>query len=290
VSARIAATPATPVERVVTGVGGARLRALIWAPDSARGRVVVVHGLGEHAGRYRVLAEALVARGYAVLAYDHRGHGKSQGARGHVSSFDVYLQDLARVISFADEGLPGSGPAFLYGHSMGGLVVLRHLQAGHTTAPGAILSAPWLGTATPIPRWKLALASVLRRTAPWLAVPTSLDVEDLTSDLELQRAYLADRLVGHRISVGLFDAVQEAQARALAHGPVSMPMLVLVPLEDRITDQTLTLDWAPGAGPQVQVLRLAGMRHEPHNERARVDVLVALADWLDARTRGRRDG
>jgi alpha-beta hydrolase superfamily lysophospholipase len=237
-----------------------------------------------------MLAEALVARGYAVLSYDLRGHGKSEGARGYVSTFDVYLQDLARVISFAEECLPGSGPAFLYGHSMGGLVVLRHVQVGHATAPGAILSAPWLGTANPIPRWKLGLASVLRRIAPWLAVPTSLDAGELTSDPEMQRAYLADRLIGHRISVGLYDAVQEAQARALAHEPVSMPMLVLVPLADRITDQTLTLEWAPGAGPQVQVLRLAGMRHEPHNEKGRAEVMTALADWLDARTRGRRDG
>jgi alpha-beta hydrolase superfamily lysophospholipase len=252
--------------------------------------VVVVHGLGEHAGRYAILAEALSARGYAVLSYDLRGHGKSEGLRGHVASFDMYLQDLARVISSAEECLPGPGPAFLYGHSMGGLVVLRHLQVGHATAPGVILSAPWLATAAPIPRWKLALASVLRRIAPWLAIPTSLDVEELTSDPELQRAYHADRLIGHRISVGLFDAVREAQARALAHGPVSLPMLVLVPGEDRIMDSDLTLEWARGAGPLVEVLRLAGMRHEPHNEKGRAEVLAALADWLDARTRGRRDG
>jgi alpha-beta hydrolase superfamily lysophospholipase len=177
---------------------------------------------------------------------------------------------------------------------MGGLVVLRHIQTAGTapraTAPGVILSAPWLGTATRVSGFKLALAAVLRRVAPSLPVPTSLAVEELTSDPELQRAYLSDRLIGHGISVRLYDAVRGAQARALSHGPVSTPLLLLVPMEDRVTDRALTLEWARAAGPHVQVLRLADMRHEPHNEKGRAEVMTAIADWLDARTRDRRDG
>jgi alpha-beta hydrolase superfamily lysophospholipase len=252
--------------------------------------MVVVHGLGEHAGRYSILAGALASRGYAVLGYDQRGHGESQGARGDVGSFAHFLDDLARVIALAEEELPGPGRPFVYGHSMGALVVLRHLQTLPATVAGAVLSAPWLGTAAPIPRWKLGAAFLLRRLAPWLPIPTSVAVEELTSDEELQRAYLSDRLIGHAISVRLYDAVRDAQARALTHGPVSTPTLVLVPLEDRITDVTLTLRWAGSAGAAVQVLQLAGMRHEPHNERGRAEVLAAIADWLDARTRGGRGG
>jgi alpha-beta hydrolase superfamily lysophospholipase len=277
------------VEGTFSGWDGTRLRSLSWPVDSARARVVVVHGLGEHAGRYEILAGALAARGYSVFCYDQRGHGKSEGARGHVSDFDFFVNDLAVAVSLAESSLPGAGDPFLFGHSMGGLVVIRHLQTTRARVPGAILSAPWLGTGAPIPRWKRGFAAVLRKVAPSFPIRTSLDVEALTSDPELQRAYLEDRLVGHAISVGLYDAVRDAQARALASGPTSTPTLLLVPLEDRVADARLALEWAR-AKDDVEVLRLSGMRHEPHNERRRAEVMAALADWLDARTRGTPGG
>jgi alpha-beta hydrolase superfamily lysophospholipase len=252
--------------------------------------VVVVHGFGEHSGRYVHLAEALVARGYGVLAYDQRGHGRSEGARGYVSSFQMLVDDLSLAISQAARSFPGTGQPFLYGHSLGALVVMRHLQTAGAETTGAILSAPWLGTAATIPLWKEALAAVLRRVAPAFPVPTEVAPEELTSDEELQRAYREDPLVGHAISVGLYDAVLDAQQSAMHHGPIATPTLLLVPLEDRVTDVQRTLNWAREAGPAVEVKQLAGMRHEPHNERARGEVLKALADWLDVRTRGTGGG
>lgn len=271
------------VEGSLTTRDGLRLHTVSWPVQSARGTVVVVHGFGEHSGRYFMLAEALSARGYAVLAYDQRGHGRSEGARGYVSSFQLLLDDLSLVIDGARHSDPRGAPPFLYGHSFGALVVMRWLQTAGRDTPGAILSAPWLRTAASIPLWKDALAAVLRRVAPALPIPTAVAPEELTSDEELQRAYLDDPLIGHAISVGLYDAVVDAQRRALEHGPLATPTLVLVPMDDRVTDPACSIAWARASGPQVEVRELTGMRHEPHNERARADVMKALADWLEDR-------
>lgn len=264
---------------------GTRLRTLVWQAPMPRGRVVLVHGLGDHAGRFSRLVPALLQRGYSVLAYDQRGHGESEGRRGYVARFGLFVDDLDRAVGEAEETLSGSGRAFLYGHSMGALVVLRYLQAALRDAPGAILSAPWLATVLRIPRWKTALAAVLRRTAPAFPVPTSIAVDHLMQDPELQRLYLSDELVGHAISVALYDAVVDAQQRALREGTGSpIPVLLLLPLADGLVDVARTEAWAEQAGANVEVARLPGMRHEPHHEPDRESVFRLVGDWLDART------
>jgi len=288
--AAAAAAGVLPRVGTVAGVGGTRLRTLSWTAEAPRGRVLVVHGLGEHGGRFDVLARALVARGYSVLAYDHRGHGKSEGRPGHVSDFRLFLEDMDMVARAAAE-LPGPGGVFLYGHSMGALVTMRYLQVFRPAAPGVILSAPWLGTVTPIPRWKLLLAHVLRRSVPWLAIPTAVEPGKLTSDEEMQRRYLEDPLVRHAISVSLYDAVLDAQQRVFEwDGEVDVPVLMLLPLLDTVVDTERAARWSREAGPAVEALRLPGFRHEPHNERGREGLFATIADWLDLRTPGKSGG
>lgn len=280
---RASAGPAAR-EGSLEGVGGVRLRTLTWEADSPRGRVVVVHGLGEHGGRYDLLAGGLVRRGYSVMAYDQRGHGRSEGKRSFVKSFDEFIQDLARVHAHAAEVLGGGGPTFLYGHSAGALILLRYLQTRRPQAPGAVLSAPWLATRTHIPRWKLWAAAVLRIVAPAFRVPTDVKPYQLTSDEELQRRYEQDPLLLHGISAALFDAVVGAQHEALAvTEPPSVPTLMLIPTEDPVVDGARAEAWGGSVGG-IDIRRLAGLRHEPHNERSRNDVFRLVADWMDART------
>jgi alpha-beta hydrolase superfamily lysophospholipase len=264
---------------------GTRLRTRAWHADKPKGRILLVHGMGDHGGRFDALAQALALRGYSSFLHDFRGHGESGGRRAHVSHFDVFLDDLEVVAAEAERSLPGSGALFLYGHSMGGLVVVRYLQVKRPHPPGVIISAPWFGTAIRVPWWKLQGAAVLRRVAPALRVPTEIDARQLFRDPALERAYLADPLVEHGISVGLFDATRKAQQLAMTDPPIpTLPTLVLLPTPDPVVDAAATERWIQRTGPHVEVLRLPGTLHEPHNDRGREEVYRKVADWLDART------
>lgn len=269
----------------VLAADGTRLRMLEWKARSERGRVVVVHGLGEHAGRYEILARALVAGGYSVVAYDQRGHGLSGGARVYASRIGQLADDLSAVLA-SPAGSGGPGPPFAFAQSMGALVLLRYLQTARSPVPaGVVLSAPWLGTAAPVSAWKRLLGIALRYVAPRWPVPTGLDAGALTSDEERQRNFLEDPLVVHAVTAGLWDAVGSAQAEALAHGAgLGVPALVLLPLADSVADVATTEAWLGRAGSGVRVARLPGLRHEPHNEVARGEVFHLILDWLDGRT------
>jgi alpha-beta hydrolase superfamily lysophospholipase len=129
---------------------GTRLAWRASSLDAPRASVLLSHGLGEHGGRYARLTAALEARGVAVHALDHRGHGRSGGTRGHADRFDDLVRDLE---AFRRASLPAGVPTFLFGHSMGGLVALRHLQAHPEVEwAGVVLSAPLLGIAVCAPR------------------------------------------------------------------------------------------------------------------------------------------
>jgi alpha-beta hydrolase superfamily lysophospholipase len=280
---KAAAGPAAR-EGSLEGFGGVRLRTVAWEAESPKGRVVVVHGLGEHGGRYDLLAGGLVRRGYSVMAYDHRGHGRSEGKRSFVKSFDELVEDLSRAHAHAADTLGGAGPAFLYGHSAGALILLRYLQTRRPHAPGAVLSAPWLATRARIPQWKLWAAVPLRILAPAFRVPTEVKPWQLTSDEELQRRYEQDPMLVHGISVGLYDAVLGAQKAALSvTAPPAVPTLMLIPTEDPVVDGTRAEAWGRSVGG-IDIRRLEGLRHEPHNERSREEVFRLVADWFDART------
>jgi alpha-beta hydrolase superfamily lysophospholipase len=271
-----------PVEVRVHGHDGTRLRTLAWPRRQAHGRIVIVHGLGEHAGRYAEVARALGEAGWSVAAFDLRGHGDSEGARGVLRSFDRHLDDLQAVLDVAGERLAGPERTVLLGHSMGGLVVIRHLQVAGARPAAAILSAPWLDTAAPVPRWKRAAASVLRRLAPDLTLAQGVRAEWLTRDPERARAWREDPRVHDRISTRLWDGVRDAQKRARGT-PLDpgLPLLVLVPGDDPLVSADATEAWvARCAGPQTRVARLAGGRHEPFHDLDRVGVLGLVVEWL----------
>jgi lysophospholipase len=268
----------------LTAADGIALHTITWSAEDPRGRILLVHGLGEHAARYDSLAKALASRGYSAFAHDQRGHGRSPGRRGYIASFDVFVDDLAAAVDEAERTLPGPGGVFLYGHSLGALVLGRYLQTRRPKAPGAILSAPWLGTAVPIPWWKELAAAGLRRIAPAVRVPTEIDPGRLTADAALQQAYLDDPLISHGVAVALYDAVLAAQRLALRDPLPEIPILVLIPLADRVVDVGTTEGWVRGAGSNVQVVRLPGVLHEPHNDLGREDVYRRIADWLDSKT------
>lgn len=254
-----------------------------WEPSGeVRGLVWVVHGLGEHGGRYDLVAEAATSWGFVVFAHDHRGHGLSQGPRTFTPRFQDLLDDLATVRPLAEEGIPENARRVMWGHSMGGLIAIRALQDDPTLADAAVLSAPWIAGATTTPQWKEALARVLNRVAPRLRLAAGLGPEALTSDPVRIKDWRADPLVQKSITPRLYLEAGAAQREAWRRRDrLSIPTLFLVPSNDVLVSASETLRFARSAGPGlVRVEPLPGARHEPHNDVGRNAMFELVREWI----------
>ena len=260
-----------------------------------RGAVLVVHGWGEHQGLYDEFTEALVGRGWLVWRYDQRGHGRSEGRRGHTSSFHRLVEDLREVWRFMESEGPGAPRRFLLGHSMGGLVVLRALQVRAIAPDGVCLSAPWLKTRIPVPGWKAWLSRVLDRVCPILPFPNPIGSDMLTSDPERRRIRDEDPRVHHWITPRLAEEVRRAQFAALNTAPPqSVPLLALIPLADPVVDPQVTAHFVDRwKHPETRIVLVEGARHEPLNEvdrRDRFDEVGAFFLRLSEQERTSEEG
>jgi len=272
-----------PAPGTLEGAEGVPLRTWSWPVDQPRGRIQLTHGFSEHLGRYREVAGELMRAGWSVFGHDHRGHGASGGTRGVLRDFDHLLTDLDRVRARADELAPGPGAPLLLGHSLGGLVALRYLQTASEPPPRVVISAPWLGTRVVLPMWQRIAAQTLRYIAPEFVLQRQLDTTLLTRDRERGEAYRDDPAVHRSGSAGLLAQAERAQAEALASGvPSGCSVLLLVPLDDQVTDPDRTLDWAARVdADRIRILRLPGGKHEPFQDTDRATVLRALVDWVN---------
>lgn len=258
-----------------------------WLRPAARGLVLVVHGLGEHAGRYAHVASALNAAGWSALGHDQRGHGRSDGPRGVIPAADSLLADLAQVVDAARAECPG-GPLVLLGDSMGGAVAARFVAEALQSRPaawsravdGLVLVAPALDPG--MTAWQRALLAVMRRVAPAVTVGNGLDPAALSHDPEVVRAYLADPLVHDRICARVAQFIVDAGAFVRANAARwRVPTLLIWGGADRCVAPAGSAAFAAAAPGQVVTARhWPAMFHEPFNEPERDQVLAQLVAWL----------
>src|SRR6266542_1235443 len=183
------------------GHGGLRLHWQAWLPEGeVRAVLLVAHGYAEHSGRYGNLVEAMVPRGFALYALDHRGHGRSEGPRGHVGRFAEFIADLHALRVRAEEGQRGK-PLVVLGHSMGGLIAIRYLLFHASGVAGAVLSSPALGILNEPARALRWVARILSWIAPRTSFQSNVEPEFLSRDPAVGRAYADDPLVHRRASV-----------------------------------------------------------------------------------------
>ncbi len=269
---------------------GLALHLRVWpAGNPRRGVVVLVHGLGEHIDRYDHVAQRLNALGFAVVGYDHRGHGHSPGPRGGMPCDDALCADLGRVLYAVRESFPG--PLVLLGHSLGGLIAGRFVAEGLQPAPAKwwraidalVMSSPALDPGTNAVQ-KLLLAMVAP-ALPNLAVNNGLKVDWISRDANVVKAYAADPLVHDRITgrLGLFVA-RQGPAVIAAAPRWTTPTLLMWAGADRCVSPAGSAAFAAAApGGIVTVREWPGLFHEIFNEPEQGDVLKVMADWLVAR-------
>jgi alpha-beta hydrolase superfamily lysophospholipase len=269
----------------ITAPDGCRLHLQRWcATGGARGTVQIVHGLGEHIGRYVAVAQALNAAGWHVLGHDLRGHGRSEGPRGAVPAGPGHLVDLADVIDQAHI----QRPHVLLGHSMGGLIAARFVAEGLGPSPpawfrapdGLVLSSPALDAG--MNAAQRALLAVLGPLAPGLAVANGLKPAWISRDPNIVRAYVEDPLVHDRVTPRLVRFIVDGGAEVLQAAPRwTLPTLLMWAGADRCVAPAGSARMAATAPPAVLTAReWPGLFHEIFNEPESGQVLRTLTDWL----------
>ncbi len=248
-----------------------------------RGVVLIVHGLGEHAGRYDPLARRLNQWGFAVRGYDHYGHGESGGTRGVLSSDTRLLDDLTDVIESTRVRMLRTTPLILLGHSMGGLVAAHLLSQRQGLAEALVLSSPALDPGLSVGQ-KIALA-ILPRFAPNFCVGNGLNASYLSHDPAVVAAYRADPLVHDRISGRLARYIATAGPATVARAARwKIQTLLMYAGDDRLVNPAGSRAFAQAAPSSVVTSRcFDGMYHEIFNEADPAPVFDELRRWLDAR-------
>lgn len=257
-----------------------------WLPahgEAVRGMVLIVHGLGEHAGRYDKLAGQLNNWGFAVRGYDQFGHGESAGARGGLPSDDRLLDDLAEVLDDTRTRMAADVPLILLGHSLGGLVAARFVSLKMRSVDGLVLSSPALDAG--MNALQKLLVAVLPRVLPDLRVGNRLKPTFLSHDAQVVVAYKADRLVHNRISARLARFIAEAGPATLAAAPGwSVPTLLLYAGSDHLVSPAGSRRFFKAAPKEVVSSRCFDtLYHEIFNELDAAPVFATLRRWLDLR-------
>lgn len=258
-----------------------QLRTRSWLIDEPRYDILLVHGLGEHSGRWEAPAAFFNSRGANVFSYDLRGHGESGGDRVHLDSFEDFYKDISDMakVTAASTGRPW----VLYGHSLGGLQCGGYLINDYEPHPNvAVLSAPAMIATRGIDSVLKAVAGVAGSLLPTVSIPSSITGEQLSRDEAVGEAYFADPLVQTKATTKFGKVVYgEQDLLSSRHGEIKVPTLVFHGADDELVEPKASSGLA-SSDPVVRKV-YPGTRHESHNEPDGMDILGDVADWIEAK-------
>jgi len=257
-----------------------------WEPQLAKPKAVIalIHGLGEHIGRYAHVGKALTDAGYALMGFDLRGHGKSGGARGHSPSLDAFMQDIRQFFQQVTQRYPET-PQFLYGHSLGGLLSLTYALQYSAGLKGVVVTDTALRSSLQEQKGKIAMVNMLGSLLPGLTIPSGLDATTISRDKGVVQKYVNDSLVHDKTSLGLGKSALTAIDFCFAHAKeFPLPLLIMHGSDDKLTYPSGSEDFAKLAreGNADVTLKLwDGLYHEIHNEPEKMEVFQTMVAWLD---------
>ncbi len=236
---------------------------------------VIVHGLGEHCGRYEKISKKLLENNFGLIRFDLRGHGRSWGKRGDISSFDDYVEDIEKATSELKEKF------HLIGHSLGGLIVLYYGIKKPERLKSLVVSAPLLGLKIKPPKFKLLLGKVLLRIAPRVSMSNEIDPRKLSHDESVVEAYINDPLVHRKITVRWFFQTMKAMNYVNLHPEgIKVPVLFLHGSSDELTDPEATKNFYEKISVEKKLCIYGGYYHEPFNELDNEKVFDEVIRWL----------
>jgi len=258
----------------------------LWQPiDYTDAVIALVHGIGEHSGRYREFAEFFTARSVAVMAFDQRGHGRSDGKRGHITHFNQLLDGVGELLErvrlqYKDK------PIILWGHSLGGNIVLNYAIKRPSGLKAVVVTAPYLRLAFEPSVFKIRLARLMNNLYPGFTQSTGLNTADLSREKAVVEAYERDRYVHDKISASFFLNTFNAGHFALKHAnELKVPTLVMHGTSDRITSCEASAEFAERARIMAELKLWDGLYHELHNEPEREEVLDFAYQWMNRQIR-----
>ncbi len=255
-----------------------------WQIENPKGIIALVHGMGEHSGRYAdFVVPQLNAAGYSVIAFDHFGHGKTEGKRGHCPSYNAVLDSVDNLLKKADEVFDPALPLFLYGHSMGGNVVSNYIIKRKSRIKGAIITSPMLKLAFNPPTWKLIAGKFMRNIYPAFQEATGLEATAISRNTKAVEKYINDPLVHDKITINFSLPFFEAGEYAIKNASkISVPAFVIHGTADAITAYKGSESFVNNSAGKASLKLYKDGFHELHNEPNQKEVLGDIITWLNS--------
>lgn len=253
-----------------------------WQPDCPIKCIIwFVHGLADHSGRYDVISNKLENKGYAVYGFDRRGCGKSEGPRGHASSYETLIDDL-RLFQGELEKMHPDIPIILLGNSLGGQLALAYSMNYPQSIHACIALAPWLSLPFKLPWWLENTAAMLNMVTSSMTFDNRLNYEDLSRDRDFIESFKNDPLIHRKISIGLYLQCAKAAQRLLKNPQVlQTPTLLIHGTGDKITSHLGSRQFAEAAPPEfMSYVEIPEGRHVLLQDDCKAEVWLALESWL----------
>jgi len=260
---------------------GIKLFGQSWRAEKTRkSLIILVHGLGEHCSRYGHWAKLFTEKGYSVISLDLHGHGRSEGKKGHVRSLDVLLDDIDTLFEKSNELFPGYKKV-LYGHSMGGTLVLNYIIRRNPPADAVIVTSPWLKLFKEPSELILRITGCLKYLLPSLTISNQLKAEQISHDPEIVRDYERDPLNHDRISLKMFHEIYGAGYYALRNVyKINHPSLIMHGTGDTISSPKASEDYVQNTSRLTTLKLWPNQFHELQNEFIKEEVHDYITTWL----------
>jgi acylglycerol lipase len=275
----LAPEKAVAADGFVESADGIKIAYRAWPRAGTQITFAVVHGLGDHAGRYERFARGMANHGMGTFAVDLRGHGMSPGQRGHVDSWSQWTDDVSAFVKHV--AAVADSEVVPLGHSFGGAALLSTVLAGKLPSTRRfVVSSPALKLKVVVPAWKMKLATVASRLMPRLAMGNEVDPKSISRIPDVVEAYRTDPLVHSKISSRLGIEFLAATKHILDHaGEIKIPFLILAGTDDRLVDPLGSEELHDRSTSMSELRLLEGRYHEPFNDRDNEEVFTLITNW-----------